>query len=246
MLFRSPISLLRTTRISMSYLRHRTQRQCLEYRKSISTLLALDRSRLYSRCHRQIASSVLLVKDVDVTRSTVQKSVVVLASKPLFGPIRYASFIGGPSQPNLIHLKGSSGSRHFGSIRTEVCNLDSGYRSRAHATARRDFTNLEILTDLYKSLELSLKSHLTSSGLYMGECLLRISNSPLSVFHLQAQACKLLPFGSFFVRLKFLCRTFGSRDLVHIFRQRTLILLKALMLQKRVRYRLKGAYATYQ
>lgn len=41
------------------------------------------------RCNRQIATSTLLVKDVDVTRSIVQKAVVVLASKPVFGPIRW-------------------------------------------------------------------------------------------------------------------------------------------------------------
>lgn len=40
-------------------------------------------------CNRQIASSELLVKGEDVTRSTVQKAVVILASKPVFGPIRY-------------------------------------------------------------------------------------------------------------------------------------------------------------
>ncbi|KAG6919256.1 hypothetical protein DXG01_008052 [Tephrocybe rancida] len=39
-------------------------------------------------CNQQIASSALLVKMPDVTRSTVQKAVVVLASKPVFGPIR--------------------------------------------------------------------------------------------------------------------------------------------------------------
>ena len=40
-------------------------------------------------CNRQIATSALLVKEPDMTRSTVQKAVVVLASKPVFGPIRY-------------------------------------------------------------------------------------------------------------------------------------------------------------
>ncbi len=40
------------------------------------------------RCNRQIRTADLLVKDQDVTRSTVQKAVVVLATKPLFGPIR--------------------------------------------------------------------------------------------------------------------------------------------------------------
>jgi hypothetical protein len=34
----------------------------------------------YARCNQQIAA-----KDADVTRSIVQKAVVVLASKPLFG-----------------------------------------------------------------------------------------------------------------------------------------------------------------
>lgn len=40
------------------------------------------------RCNRQIATSALLSKEADVTRSTVQKAVVVLAAKPLFGLIR--------------------------------------------------------------------------------------------------------------------------------------------------------------
>lgn len=52
---------------------------------SICSLFVLMR---YARCNQQIAASSLLVKDADVTRSIVQKAVVVLASKPLFGPIR--------------------------------------------------------------------------------------------------------------------------------------------------------------
>ncbi|KAG8776200.1 late secretory pathway protein avl9 [Serendipita sp. 397] len=39
-------------------------------------------------CNRQIPASELLVKSEVVTRSTVQKAVVVLATKPVFGPIR--------------------------------------------------------------------------------------------------------------------------------------------------------------
>ncbi|CAO3692602.1 unnamed protein product [Umbelopsis ramanniana] len=39
-------------------------------------------------CNRQIASNDLLVKSPDVTRSIVQKAVVVLARQPIFGPIR--------------------------------------------------------------------------------------------------------------------------------------------------------------
>ena len=39
-------------------------------------------------CNRQIASSQLTVKGKEVTRSTVQKAVVVLARDPVFGPIK--------------------------------------------------------------------------------------------------------------------------------------------------------------
>jgi len=40
----------------------------------------------------QIATNKLLAKDADVTRSTVQKAVVILATKPAFGPIKSGSF----------------------------------------------------------------------------------------------------------------------------------------------------------
>ncbi|KAI9488955.1 transport protein Avl9-domain-containing protein [Zychaea mexicana] len=39
-------------------------------------------------CNRQIAAKDLLVKTPDVTRSIVQKAVVVLARQPIFGPLR--------------------------------------------------------------------------------------------------------------------------------------------------------------
>lgn len=113
-------------------------------------------------CNRQIAASALLVKDIDVTRSIVQKAVVVLASKPVFGPIR---------------------------DRLGVVTLA--------LFEQKNFMELDILDEFYSSLDLSLKGQLTASGLYMGTSL---------------------------------------RDLVHTFRQRTLILLKALMLQKRIMF----------
>ncbi|KAI0822074.1 transport protein Avl9-domain-containing protein [Trametes gibbosa] len=113
-------------------------------------------------CNRQISSSELLVKDADVTRSTVQKAVVILASKPVFGPIRDRL----------------------------------GVITRA-LFAQRDFTDMSILVDFYSSLEHSLRGQLTESGLYMGTSL---------------------------------------RELVHKFRQRTLVLVKALMLQKKLMF----------
>jgi hypothetical protein len=39
-------------------------------------------------CNRQIAASALAVRGPDVTRSTVQKAVVVLAATPVFGLVR--------------------------------------------------------------------------------------------------------------------------------------------------------------
>ncbi|KAG1742342.1 transport protein Avl9-domain-containing protein [Suillus paluster] len=111
-------------------------------------------------CNRQIPTSALLVKDVDVTRSIVQKAVVVLASKPVFGPIRDRL----------------------------------GVVTRA-LFEQRDFSDTSILVDFGASLEISLRTQLTESGLYI-----------------------------------------GGREFVHIFRHRTLVLLKALMCQKKIMF----------
>ncbi|KAI0029846.1 transport protein Avl9-domain-containing protein [Vararia minispora EC-137] len=109
-------------------------------------------------CNRQIATSALFVKEPDMTRSTVQKAVVVLASKPVFGPIRRD---------------------RLGVITNALFE-------------QRDFTDTSILDAFHESLEPSLRSQLTESGLYM-----------------------------------------GVRELVRQFRHRTLVLVKALMLQKK-------------
>ncbi|TEB20652.1 hypothetical protein FA13DRAFT_1742740 [Coprinellus micaceus] len=113
-------------------------------------------------CNQQIAAADLLVKGDDVTRSTVQKAVVVLASKPVFGPIREK-------------------------LRVVTTAL----------FAQRDFSDYSILEAFGSTLELSLRGQLTESGMYMGTSL---------------------------------------RELVHSFRQRTLVLLKALILQKRIMF----------
>ncbi|KAF7422495.1 late secretory pathway protein avl9 [Pleurotus ostreatus] len=113
-------------------------------------------------CNQQIAASALLVKTPDVTRSTVQKAVVVLASKPVFGPIR----------------------DKLGVITSALF-------------AQRDFSQTDILDDFHSSLEAPLRSQLTESGFYIGTNL---------------------------------------RELVRTFRQKVLILVKALMLQSRVMF----------
>ncbi|KAI5897126.1 uncharacterized protein SCHCODRAFT_01171131 [Schizophyllum commune H4-8] len=113
-------------------------------------------------CNQQIAASALLVKMPDVVRSTVQKAVVVLASKPIFGPIR----------------------DKLGVVTTALFN-------------QRDFTDLSILDAFGESLEASIRSQMTESGLLMGTSL---------------------------------------RELVHKFRQRTLVLVKTLILQKRIMF----------
>ncbi|CAK5270526.1 unnamed protein product, partial [Mycena citricolor] len=111
-------------------------------------------------CNQQIASTALLVKTPDVTRSTVQKAVVVLASKPIFGPIR----------------------DKLGVVTTALFH-------------QRDFSETAILDDFGSSLETSVRGQLSESGLFIGTNL---------------------------------------RELVHTFRQRTLLLVKALLLQKRI------------
>ncbi|KAF8182306.1 transport protein Avl9-domain-containing protein [Pholiota molesta] len=105
-------------------------------------------------CNQQISASSLLVKGPDVTRSTVQKAVVVLAAKPVV--VTTALFL------------------------------------------QRDFTDSSILNDFAESLERSLRTQLTESGLYMG--------------------------------------TSMCTGPVHTFRQKTLVLIKALMLQKRIMF----------
>ncbi|VDC01310.1 unnamed protein product [Peniophora sp. CBMAI 1063] len=113
-------------------------------------------------CNRQIATSALLVKEPDMTRSTVQKAVVVLASKPVFGPIR----------------------DRLGVITEALFE-------------QKDFTDKSILSAFHESLEPSLRSQLTESGLYMGTNL---------------------------------------QELVRQFRHRTLVLVKALMLQRKLMF----------
>ncbi|KIJ54151.1 hypothetical protein M422DRAFT_241404 [Sphaerobolus stellatus SS14] len=113
-------------------------------------------------CNRQIQASELLSKGDDVTRSTVQKAVVVLASKPIFGAVR----------------------DKLGVVTNALFN-------------QRDFRDMSILSEFASSLETSLRNSLTESSLYMGTSL---------------------------------------RELVHTFRHRTLILLKALMLQKKIMF----------
>ncbi|KAL4073210.1 transport protein Avl9-domain-containing protein [Scleroderma yunnanense] len=124
---------------------------------------ALNPSTIFGiSCNRQIATSTLLVKNVDVTRSIVQKAVVVLASKPVFGPIRDRL----------------------------------GVVTRA-LFEQRDFSDTKILVEFGNSLEMSLRTQLTESGLHIGTSL---------------------------------------RAFVHAFRQKTLVMLKALMLQKKIMF----------
>ena len=49
--------------------------------------------------------------------------------------------------------------------------------------AQRDFTDMTILDEFHESLELSLRSQLTESGLYMGELLPSIVLGRLSSSH---------------------------------------------------------------
>jgi len=57
-------------------------------------------------CNRQIAAADLIEKDPDVSRSIVQKAVVVLASKPIFGPIRWVFYLNVAKIYSNLFLKG--------------------------------------------------------------------------------------------------------------------------------------------
>ena len=52
------------------------------------TLRHIDTTLFGISCTRQMSSSELLNRPAEVTRSTIQKALVVLARKPVFGPIR--------------------------------------------------------------------------------------------------------------------------------------------------------------
>lgn len=102
------------------------------------------------RCNRQISSADLLVKGADVTRSTVQKAVVVIASKPVFGPIRYGTLLRGEGNADI-----GPNSDRLGVVTRTLFS-------------QRDFTDTTILDDFHSSLEPSLRGQMTESGLYMG------------------------------------------------------------------------------
>jgi hypothetical protein len=79
----------KTTRTSTLFLPPPTRPLCSAYREFTLNLRGCKLS--WPRCNRQISAADLLVKDADVTRSTVQKAVVVLATIPIFGLLRYVS-----------------------------------------------------------------------------------------------------------------------------------------------------------
>jgi hypothetical protein len=119
------------------------------------------------RCNQQIAASALLVKSSEVTRSIVQKAVVVLASKPVFGPIRCVA----SCACQLFPLKVACSAK-LGVVTTALFN--QRYSTFYHLSSPesdlfvRDFTDASILDDFGTSLEHSLRGQLTESGLYMG------------------------------------------------------------------------------
>lgn len=61
---------------------------CSSASSALARALASLARAAHTRCNRQIAASDLLQRSSDVTRSMVQKAVVVLASQPVFGPVR--------------------------------------------------------------------------------------------------------------------------------------------------------------
>jgi hypothetical protein len=73
-------------------------------------------------CNQQIPASSLLVKGPDVTRSTVQKAVVVLAAKPVFGPIRFVLIRGFLLSMTPIVSQGQITCGDHGLVPSKVCS----------------------------------------------------------------------------------------------------------------------------
>lgn len=115
-------------------------------------------------CNRQIAASDLLIKGEDVTRSTVQKAVVVLASRPVFGPLRDKL----------------------------------GVVTRAFF-AQRDFSQKELLSLFYDSLEIGLKGKENESSMYIGtslrELLHKFRHRTLTIVKLLLLQKRIMIFG---------------------------------------------------
>ncbi|GAA5891353.1 hypothetical protein JCM8208_002596 [Rhodotorula glutinis] len=172
-------------------------------------------------CNRQIPADQLLNKGKDVTRSTVQKAIVVLASKPIFGPLRdklgvvtrsffaqrdfddkailvdlFRSF-----DPALARREGLDGGKGKG--RADVCDEASGDEERGDEVGRAGEEEGEgpagdnVEPPLSPPPEDQQRAAEEEGGMYMGTSL---------------------------------------RELVHRFRFKTLMLLKLLMLQRRVMF----------
>lgn len=94
---------------------------------------------------------------------------------------------------------------------------------------QRDFGETEILVQFYERLEGSLRTQLTESGFYMGMSFLTSQWTENNLrFRHKPVSCK-------YALLNSMLTESHRRELVHAFRHRTLVLLKALMLQRRVR-----------
>ncbi|CEQ40758.1 SPOSA6832_02416 [Sporobolomyces salmonicolor] len=162
-------------------------------------------------CNRQIPADELLNKGKDVTRSTVQKAIVVLASKvrsvlgplPLFSP----SFF--PTDPGI-----PAGQPIFGALRDKLGVITRSF------FAQRDFADKSILVDLYSSFELSDQARRAAregerggKGMGGGEW----KGKGKGKGRAEEESTSL-------------------REFVYKFRFKTLMLLKLLMLQRRVMF----------
>ena len=97
---------------------------------------------------------------------------------------------------------------------------------------QKDFSETDIVVQFYEGLEGSLRTQLTESGLYMG--MLRPipqRNGDNLQYRHKPVSCKADSLNSVLMESH-------RRELVRAFRHRTLMLLKALMLQRRVRLRI--------
>lgn len=91
-------------------------------RATSSATISVHRADVDYSCNQQIPASSLLVKGPDVTRSTVQKAVVVLAAKPVFGPIRFVLIRGFLLSMIPIVSQGQITCGDHGLVPSKVCS----------------------------------------------------------------------------------------------------------------------------
>ncbi|KAL3235659.1 Avl9p [Nakaseomyces bracarensis] len=143
-------------------------------------------------CSRQIRSDELIAKDKDVTRSTVQKAIVVVSLEPIFGQIKDKLSI----VTNAFFLQ-------------------------------KDFSDRQIIKSLYESLNAIYVGNPTGQPSAMG-------GNSTPVLNISASDTAATATANFSTKESQLYVGLCLRRVLHSFNRNVLVLLKALLLEKKI------------